>query len=144
MKKLISLAMVALLALGANVSAQEEQQAGAATTTSTTSTTAAASTIGGIATTNVVIGAVALGVAAAVIANDDDDGPVCAADEILNNGQCVCPTGQVKFNGVCTTQTLTCTDGTLDGDVCVIPPGTVINGVTTTVTITVPAVLFPQ
>lgn len=150
MKKLKSLFLVALLALGANVSAQEETAGAAATGSSSTAAGAAATgaTIGGIATTTVVIGAVAVGVAAAVIANQDDDGDPCAADEIEVNGQCVCPDGQVKFNGICTTQELVCNDprgGALNdsGDLCVIPAGTLVNGVTITTTITYLPTLFP-
>lgn len=140
MKKLISLAMVALLALGANVSAQEETSSGAASS-------ASGSTIGGIATTNVVIGAVALGVAVAIIANDDDDGDLCAADEIEQNGQCVCPTDQVKFNGICTPQTVSCESVVLGGkevvgqldtaeDLCVVPANTVTDTLGNTITTT--------
>ena len=124
--------MVALLSLGANVSAQEE--AGAA----------ANSTAGFIAENAVVIGAVAVGVAAAIIANNDDDGLQCASDEIISNGACVCPPGETKVNGVCTpdTVTLICDDprgGELvDGNLCVIPANTITdtNGVTITNTIT--------
>lgn len=130
--------MVALLSLGANVSAQEEAGAGAA----------ADSTMGFIAQNSVVIGAVAVGVAAAIIANNDDDGITCDADEVLQNGACVCPTGQVKFNGVCTTQSLQCTDprgGDLIDGVCIIPANTIRDesGITITNTITYLPVLVP-
>lgn len=130
--------MIALLSLGANVSAQEEAEAGAATD----------SVSGFISENKVVIGAVAVGVAAAIIANNDDDGFSCEADEIIVNGTCVCPTGQVKFNGVCTTQTLQCTDprgGDLVDGVCVIPANTIkdTNGITITNTITYLPVLVP-
>lgn len=138
MKKLMSLLMIALLSLGANVSAQEEADAGAA----------ANSTSGFIADNAVVIGAVAVGVAAAIIANNDDDGITCDPDEVLQNGQCVCPAGQVKFNGTCTTQEFVCDDprgGSLNdaGDLCVIPAGTLVNGTTITTTITYLPTLFP-
>jgi len=134
MKKLISLMMIALLSLGANVSAQEEAEAGAATD----------SVSGFISENKVVIGAVAVGVAAAIIANNDDDGVSCSIDEVLVNGACVCPAGQVKFNGTCTTQELRCDEGgSLVGDLCVIPPGTVVNGTTITVTQTYVPTLFP-
>ncbi|MCC2606401.1 hypothetical protein [Planctobacterium marinum] len=91
MKKLISLMMIALLSLGANVSAQEEAEAGAATD----------SVSGFISENKVVIGAVAVGVAAAIIANNDDDGRDCRADQIIVGGACVCPSGQEEVNGVC-------------------------------------------
>ena len=138
MKKLISLFLVALLALGANVSAQETEGAGAAS----------GSTIGGIATTNVIIGAVAVGVAIAIIANDDDDALVCDTNEIVSNGQCVCPSGFGIDNGSCIPQTFVCPDDAtlVEGNLCVIPPGGLIPGTDTptSVTFTVPATLFPQ
>lgn len=154
MKKLKSLFLVALLALGANLSAQETEATAGATGSGSSaagaSATAGASTIGGIATSTVVIGAVAAGVAVAIVANNDDDGVNCAADEVEQNGQCVCPNGQVKFNGTCTTQSLVCNDsrgGDLNaaGDLCVIPANTILdeNGVTITNTITYTPVLFP-
>ena len=138
MKKLTSLLLVALLALGANVSAQE------ATSTGATSGAAAGSTIGGIATTTVAIGVVAVGVAAAVIANqnDDDRGLVCDPSEIIVNGQCACPAGQSKVNGQCVPETqLVCEDprgGELQDGICVIPANTIVdtNGITITNTIT--------
>lgn len=140
MKKFISIMMVALLSLGANVSAQEEEKAGA---TVESATTASGSTIGGIATSTVVIGAVAVGVAAAIISNNDDDGLTCIDDEVLVNGVCECPAGETRVNGVCTPDevVLVCDDprgGSLVGDLCVIPANTITdtNGVTITNTIT--------
>lgn len=138
----MTLAMVALLALGANVSAQEEGGAAATTGGSSAAGTAATSTIGGIATSTVVIGAVAVGVAAAIIANQDDDDLVCRSDQIDLNGVCVCPGDQVEINGVCTDQPppqAECDAGdTLEDGICfnVTLTTTVINSVTVTVPVT--------
>lgn len=122
MNKLMSLVMVALLALGANVSAQEEGEKEVVGAESSASGTAAKSTIGGIATSTVVIGAVAVGVAAAIISNNKSDDPPCRADQIDVNGSCQCPAGEVEINGVCGVEPPLepeCDAGdTLDGGVC--------------------------
>jgi hypothetical protein len=60
--------------------------------------------------------------------------PTCSGGSYWNGSACVCPSGQIFVNGVCTTPAHTCSGGSSwNGTTCVCPTGqSFVNGVCTT------------